>query len=103
MAKNAAYYEAGWKIEAVLRVQGTSLDLSAAPLAGDSARLTELPESLTRLTQLWNLDLSGNRLTTLPESLSQLAQLKLLVLSGNQLTTLPESLIRLDNLKIFRG
>jgi internalin A len=61
--------------------------------------LTELPESITQLSQLQSLMLDGNRLTTLPESLARLSQLQLLSLINNRLTMLPEALQKLPKLE----
>jgi len=63
-------------------------------------KLTAIPESLDKLSQLRNLDLSNNQLTILPEWLGQLSQLKILDLSNNQLTALPESLGQLSRLEM---
>ncbi len=87
MARDEAYRKAEEKIEAARRSGATELNLS-------DMRLTELPESLGRLTQLQSLDLSYSQLTVLPESLGQLTQLQSLDLASNQLTALPESLGR---------
>ncbi|MEA5532792.1 COR domain-containing protein [Crocosphaera sp. XPORK-15E] len=61
-------------------------------------QLTNLPESLTNLTKLTRLDLSYNKLTNLPESLTNLTKLTRLDLSRNKLTNLPESLTNLTQL-----
>ncbi|WP_207787964.1 hypothetical protein [Candidatus Thiosymbion oneisti] len=50
MAHGAAYRNAERKIEAALRTWATRLDLSLDHGAEDSLWLTELPESLSRLT-----------------------------------------------------
>src|SRR6266576_1793114 len=98
MAKSKAYRAAEKKIEAARRSGAKELDLSSDWDGADSAKLTELPESLGQLTQLQKLDVSGNRLTALPESLCQLTQLHRLSLDGNQLTALPDSLCQLTQL-----
>ena len=64
-------------------------------------KLTALPESVGRLTQLQSLDLSGNQLTELPETIGQLKQLWYLDLVDNKLVTLPESLRNLGSLKLL--
>jgi len=99
MAKteDEAYLKAEEKIEAALREQSTKLDLSA--WREDQAKLTELPDSLSQLTQLNTLRLSGNQLMALPEWLDQLTQLKSLGLANNKLTALPKSLSRLTQLQ----
>ncbi len=92
MARDQAYRDAEKKIEQARREQATELELAGMGL-------TELPESLSQLSQLKMLYLSGNQLTSLPESLSQLTQLKWLYLDGNRLTSLPESLSQLTQLR----
>jgi hypothetical protein len=64
-------------------------------------RLTILPESLDRLTQLHTLHLSHNQLTALPESLGQFTELKYVSFSNNRLTVLPESLGKLTKLRLL--
>ena len=68
-----------------------SLDL------GDN-QLSELTESITQLSKLTSLDLAGNQLTDLPESITQLSNLTSLDLGGNQLSELTESITQLSNL-----
>ena len=99
MAHDKAYEAAEKKIEKALRTGATKLDLSAAFGAKDSERLTELPESVGRLTHLQKLDLSKNQLRALPESVGWLTQLQTLDLSYNQLTSLPDSLGQLTQLQ----
>lgn len=60
--------------------------------------LTELPESITQLSELTILYLHDNQLTTLPEFISKLSQLVVLYLEDNQLTTLPKALRKLTRL-----
>jgi len=63
-------------------------------------KLTDLPESFGNLTNLKELNLSGNNyLSDLPESFGNLTNLKELNLSGNYLSGLPESIGLLTNLK----
>ncbi len=71
--------EAMERIEKVRRDRSTTLKLNGL-------NLTELPESVTRLTQLSELYVYNNLLTNLPESITQLTQLALLMLDINQLT-----------------
>ena len=99
MADDAAYRKAEKKIEQARQHRATELDLSCDYKAEDSEKLTELPESLGRFTQLQTLNLENNQLTALPESLGQLTQLQTLNLNGNQLTALPESLGQLTQLQ----
>ena len=60
--------------------------------------LTSLPESIGMLSQLTELNISGNRLTSLPESIGMLSQLTRLNISRNQLTSLPKSIGNLTDL-----
>ncbi|MDP1714123.1 MAG: TIR domain-containing protein [Anaerolineales bacterium] len=95
MARNEAYLKAEKKIEEALKSGATELNLHG----NTDLKLTELPDSLWQLTQLYTLNLSYNQLTTLPESLGQLTQLQTLDLSGNKLISLPDSLVNLTILK----
>ena len=61
-------------------------------------QLTKLPESIGRLTNLTKLGLMTNRFTEIPESISKLTNLTWLNLTNNQLIELPESIGRLTNL-----
>jgi len=100
MARDEALREAEKKIEEARRSGTTKLDLSVAWDAPENTpRLTELPDSLVKLTRLQSLDLSNNGLTTLPEWLGQLTELLSLQVANNQLTTLPDSLGQLTQLR----
>ena len=90
MARDQAYLEAEKKIQQALTSRATELDLSNKYDAPDEKKLTELPESIGKLTHLTSLNLSDNQLTTLPDSLGQLTQLTELNLSKNQLASPPE-------------
>ena len=121
MAKDEAYYAAEKKIQQALQSGATELDLREMGLTelpesfgrlthllklnvgGDSWKdeknqLTQLPDSLWKLTRLQSVDFSSNKLSALPHSLGQLTQLTNLNLSSNQLTTLPDSLGQLTQL-----
>jgi Leucine-rich repeat (LRR) protein len=76
-----------------------ALKEGAAVLNLNNMYLTELPETLGQLANLYVLNLSDNQLTALPETLGQLTQLHTLALYSNQLTTLPETLGKLTQLK----
>jgi len=99
MAKDEAYRRAEEKIEEAHRSGAMELDLSVPWTGEKKPQLTELPESLGRLTQLQSLDLSNNKLTTLPESLGRLTQLKSLHLFVNRLKSLPEWVGQLTQLQ----
>ncbi|RJO63533.1 MAG: hypothetical protein C4523_20060 [Myxococcales bacterium] len=96
-----AFQRAERKIEKARQSGVPALDLSGhwVEEEEESPKLTELPESLGQLTNLWELDLSNNRLTVLPESLGQLTQLQWLDLSRNSLAVLPKELGRLTQLR----
>ena len=98
MARDEAYRRSEQKIEAARRSRAKKLDLSCE-YGNKKPKLTELPESLSQLTQLQSLDLGNNQLTALPEWLGQLTQLQKLNLSHNQLTALPEWLGQLTQLQ----
>lgn len=89
-----AFAEAERRIQKALKTGTKRLDLSGVGL-------TELPKSLSLLTQLQELLLRDDQLMALPESIGQLAQLWVLDLSRNQLTALPESLRKLTALEVL--
>ncbi|RIK29270.1 MAG: hypothetical protein DCC56_13010 [Anaerolineae bacterium] len=100
MPHDPAYLQAEKKIEEALQSGATGLDLR-------SMELTELPESIGKLTQLQKLDLGhnpsknyyhNNKLTKLPGSFGQLEKLQSLNLSNNQFSELPNSIRRLVHL-----
>jgi len=87
----------------IVATTGTQLTLPdlASKLAKEPAgeKLDELPEDVTKLTELTILILRGNNLKTLPASIGNLTGLKKLVLVNNQLTSLPDEIGNLKSLK----
>ena len=77
-------------------VQGwRELDLSGQ-------KLTEIPEAISKLTNLTRLYLSNNQITEIPEAITKLTNLTQLDLSGNKITKIPlEILNSKDPKKIF--
>ncbi|KAG2424858.1 hypothetical protein HYH02_015121 [Chlamydomonas schloesseri] len=66
-----------------------SLAAGSGRLDLTDARLSELPAEVAELTELEELQLSGNCLTQLPDCISRLTALRRLGLAGNLLTELP--------------
>ena len=97
MKRDAAYRIAETRIEEVRRSGAKELHLRNC--RSGSLKLTQIPESLSTLSQLQALDVSDNDLSTLPNSLANLRELRSLKLSYNQLTTLPQSLTQLPHLE----
>jgi leucine-rich repeat protein SHOC2 len=64
-----------------------------------NCRISVLPESIGKLSQLTSLDLYNNELTSLPESIGNLSRLTSLNLNCNRLDSLPASISNLINLK----
>ena len=62
-------------------------------------KLSSLPESLRRMTNLRYLNLSGNLFETLPDAVCEMESLLELRLSDNQLRALPDSIGRLTRLR----
>ncbi len=85
-------------IEEARRAGSKNLDLSGE-YGLKATRPTELPESLSLLTQLQSLNLSNNQFTTLPSWIGELTQLQALNLSSSHLMALPEWLGRLTQLQ----
>lgn len=81
-------------IEQATRERRTTLDLRFQGLS-------LLPTEIGQLTNLTELNLTGNHLDTIPPEICQLTKLKQLYLSGNQLTLLPPEIGRLINLEVF--
>ena len=63
--------------------------------------LSTLPNSISNLSNLTVLDLSGNQLSTLADSISNLSNLTRLYLRENQLSTLADSISNLSNLTVL--
>lgn len=100
MAHDEAYYEAEKKIEQALKSGVTELSLSSPQWEEPKPpQLTEIPESLCKLTRLRKLTISNNRLAKLPDWIGNLAGLQILEINSNGLTELPESLENLNQLE----
>lgn len=61
-------------------------------------KLTEIPKSIGKLTNLVTLALNGNRLKDLPDSIENLTNLKYLGLADNNLTYVPKPIGKLTSL-----
>ncbi|GFR49026.1 hypothetical protein Agub_g11048 [Astrephomene gubernaculifera] len=83
---------------AQLRVK-LSLAASSGRLDLTECGLLEVPEEVLQLTELEELQLSGNLLVALPAALSRLTALRRLGLAGNRLNSLPPGLDRLQRLE----
>jgi Leucine-rich repeat (LRR) protein len=62
-------------------------------------KLTDVPESIIKLTKLQILSLSNNNFTHFPNSILQLKNLRYLYLDNNQLTNIPDSIDQLTKLE----
>jgi len=91
MAQDKAYQIAEKRIEAALKKRATKLDLKCLGL-------TEIPETITQLTNLTKLSLNNNQITEIPEAITQLTNLTELYLNNNQITEIPEAIAQLTNL-----
>lgn len=82
---------------------------SPAPLKSLTLKdcgLKRLPEEISMLWRLEEMNLSGNKLTSLPVSFIDLAQLKRLNLDGNEFSSFPDNIkkmSRLSHLSIDRN
>ncbi|MEG5172578.1 leucine-rich repeat domain-containing protein [Microcoleus sp. B3-D7] len=92
MLGNEGDREARQRIEQAQQEGAITLDLR-------EMKLRSLPESITSLTQLQQLNLCENQLRSLPESIASLTQLQRLYLDDNQLRSLPESIASLTRLR----
>ena len=57
--------------------------------------LTQVPDSVRQLTDLYHLDLRMNHIDDIPDFIGELSQLRYLNLGGNQIEVIPESITRL--------
>jgi len=73
--------------------------LSTLKINAFSKKLNGIPETLTTLTSLKNLDLGGQNISTIPNSISNLKNLEQLHLYYNKISTLPSTFRKLKNLK----
>jgi len=62
-------------------------------------KLTEMPESICKITNLKTLNLSESGISSIPKCIKKLTKLQTLELNDNQLTTLPKDLSKLTSLK----
>ena len=78
---------AGWRsalrlIKEAKVASSTSIDLSGL-------NLSDVPESISQLTQMQALHLSKNQLSAIPDSIGQLGNLQFLYLYNNRMSALP--------------
>ena len=88
----------GFKSNVIEEFSEDILPLSISWLILTDNRLTQLPNSIGKLTKMQKFPLAGNRLTSLPSSMKNLQKLELLRLSANSLTEIPEWLKELPKL-----
>ena len=86
--------EAAYRIAAALAARRSAVDLA-------HLGITRLPTDLQKLTQVTNLDLSGNLLTDLPDWFAALSRLTRLDLGRNQLPRIPEPVGSLRQLRFL--
>ena len=82
----------GFKSNCIEEFAEDILPLSISWLILTDNKLTELPNSIGKLTKLQKFPLAGNRLTSLPNSMKNLQNLELLRLSANNFTKIPDFL-----------
>ncbi len=88
----------GFKTNQIEKFDEDILPLNISWLILTDNKLTELPNSIGKLTKMQKFPLAGNRLTTLPKSMENLKNLELIRLSANNLCELPEFLLSLPKL-----
>lgn len=99
MTKNRAYEIAEERINDALDKRSISVDLSGG--AKDFEKLTEIPNSLFKLTQIRSLNLANNRLASLPDWLTRCNKLEVINLSSNNLTYAPDTLFELTKIRVL--
>src|SRR5690349_6035628 len=65
----------------------------------DGNHISDIPDSLSELTNLIRLSMYDNNLTTLPASLSGLTNLKAISVGKNQLAAVPDTIFLLTGLQ----
>lgn len=90
MKRYDAYERAVWKIEKARLMAMREVDLSQSKIGAGDALLDSIPDSMSQLSRLQRLNVSGNALRDFPGSIRGLNQLQALDLSYNLIGLLPE-------------
>lgn len=90
--ENEGWQEAIRRIEEARRSNAKSLDLS-------QLKLTEIPESISQLSDITELNLNFNRISTLPDFLFLCIRLRSLYLGVNQICIIPPAFANLIDLE----
>lgn len=91
----------GKKIEAARKIVTCKDDVGSNLLNLSLMGLNSLPDCISEISHLQELDLSYNCLKSLPPTLKKLTRLSKLNLSNNAFKQIPEWIGRLKNLKLF--